>query len=169
MLPALKTVLYATDLGRHAPRVLRYALSLARSYGGSVVVLHVVETLGPAAQQMVGLYAGPVAAGTIEKRAWPELERTLRERLEALCAAEGCADAAGGALVADIRVRLGRPDEVILKEAGLATADVIVMGSHGHSTVGEIVLGSTAHRVSQHATVPVLLIRTAESDTGTGC
>ena len=49
MLPALATILYATDLGRTAPGVLRYALSLARAYGGNVVAVHAVEPLGPSA------------------------------------------------------------------------------------------------------------------------
>ena len=168
MLPSLKTVLYATDLGRHAPRVLRYALSLARSYGGSVAIVHAVEPLGPAARHMVELYTGAEEAAQVEQRRWPELERVLERRLLTLCDGEGCTDAAGRGLIAGIRVLPGRPHEVILGEAARIAPDVIVMGSHGHTAVGEIFLGSTAHRVSQRATVPVLLVRTAESDTGVG-
>lgn len=168
MLPSLKTVLYATDLGRHAPRVLRYALSLARSYGGGVAIIHAVEPLGPAARQMVELYTGREDAAEAEQRRWPELERALRERLQALCEAELPGGAAGCGLIAGLRVIPGRPDEVILAEAARIAPDVIVMGSHGHSSVGEILLGSTAHRVTQRANVPVLLVRTDEADTGAG-
>ena len=67
MLPSLKTILYATDLGRHAPRVLRYALSLARSYGGSVAIVHAVEPLGTAARHMVELYTGQEDIARAEK------------------------------------------------------------------------------------------------------
>jgi nucleotide-binding universal stress UspA family protein len=168
MLPSLKTVLYATDLGRHAPRVLRYALSLARSYGGTIAIVHVVEPLGPAARHMVELYTGQEDAAQAEQRRRPELERVLRERLQALCAGEVCTDAGGRDLIAGIRILSGRPDEVILLEAARIAPDVIVMGSHGHTSVGEILLGSTAHRVVQRATVPVLLVRTDEADTGAG-
>jgi nucleotide-binding universal stress UspA family protein len=168
MLPSLKTVLYATDLGRHAPRVLRYALSLARSYGGRVVIVHAVEPLGTQARHMVELYTGQPDIALAERSRWPELERSLLGRLSTLCEAELCTDAGGRSLIGDVRILPGRPDEVILREAGRIKPDVIVMGSHGHSTVGEILLGSTAHRVSQRATVPVLLVRTDEADTGAG-
>ena len=168
MLPTLKTILYATDLGQHAPRVLRYALSLARSYGGGIVIVHAVEPLGPAARQMVELYTGREDVGRSETIRWPELERSLQGRLRSLCEGEGCADVPGGGLVTAMRILPGKPDEVILSEAARIAPDVIVMGSHGHSTVGEILLGSTAHRVSQRATVPVLLVRTDEADTNCG-
>ena len=165
MLPSLKTVLYATDLGRHAPRVLRYALSLARSYGGGVHIVHAVEPLGTQARHMVELYTGQEDIAHAERSRWPELERSLQRRLRALCEAEGCDADVGRGPIAGMSVLPGRPDEVILREASRIKPDVIVMGSHGHSTVGEILLGSTAHRVSQRATVPVLLVRTDEADT----
>ena len=168
MLPSLKTILYATDLGRHAPRVLRYALSIARSYGGSIGIVHAVEPLGHAARHMIELYTGQKDAELAERRRWPELERALQGRLQALCEREVCTDAAGRGLIADISVLAGRPDDVILAEAARIAPDVIVMGSHGHTTMGEIFLGSTAHRVTQQATVPVLLVRTGEADTGAG-
>jgi nucleotide-binding universal stress UspA family protein len=165
MLPALATILYATDLGRTAPGVLRYALSLARAYGGKVVAVHAVAPLGPSAQHMVELYAGGSAPPSLEGQRWRELQRDLEGRLRAFCLEEPCRDNEGRDLVADIRVERGRPDEVILREAGRVGADAIVMGSHGHTSVGEILLGSTAHRVVQRVTVPVLLVRVAEADT----
>lgn len=166
MLPELKTILYATDLGRSAPGVLRHALSLARAYGGRVVCLHVVEPLGPSARHMVELYAGEGTAGQVEGRRWQELQRSLVERLQASCREEsGCA-ADGRDLLAEVRVVRGRPDQAILEEARRIKADAIVMGSHGHTSVGELILGSTAHRVVQRATVPVLLVRVPEADTG---
>jgi nucleotide-binding universal stress UspA family protein len=168
MLPSLKTVLYATDLGRHAPRVLRYALSLARSYDGRVVIVHAVEPLGAAARHLVELYAGREDIGHAEQSRWPELELLLRGRLRSLCEGEECTSDDGRAIIETMRILPGRPDEVILGEAARIAPDVIVLGSHGHTTVGEILLGSTAHRVSQRATVPVLLVRTDEADTGSG-
>jgi nucleotide-binding universal stress UspA family protein len=168
MLPSLKTILYATDLGRHAIRVLRYALSIARSYGGSIVIVHAVEPLGPAARHMVELYTGEEDTRQAEQRRWPELERALQGRLQALCEGEVCTDAGGRGLIAGILILAGRADDVILGESARIAPDIIVMGSHGHTTVGEILLGSTAHRVSQRATVPVLLVRTDEVDTGAG-
>jgi nucleotide-binding universal stress UspA family protein len=160
MLPEFKTVLCPTDLGAAAPAVLRHALSLAARYGGSVVLVHAVEPLGPSARHMVDLYAGEDAAHQEELR-WPKVQQQLRERLQALCAGEACRAADGRELIADLRVVRGRPADAILQEATRAAADVIVIGAHGHTTVGELLLGSTAHRVAQKATVPVLLVRVA--------
>lgn len=168
MLPEFKTILYATDLGRSAPAVLRHALSLARAYGGRVVCLHAVEPLGPSARHMVELYAGAGASAEVEERRWRELQRSLAARLHDFCREEPCTAADGRDLLAEVRVERGRPDQVILEEAERISADAIVMGSHGHSSVGELLLGSTAHRVVQRAPVPVLLVRVAEADTGSG-
>jgi nucleotide-binding universal stress UspA family protein len=168
MLPTLSTILYATDLGRSAPAVLRHALSLARAYGGRVICVHAVEPLGPSARHMVDLYAGKEVSAEGEERRWRELQRSLAERLQAFCLEEPCRAADGRDLLAGVRVERGRPDQVILDEARRSGADAIVMGSHGHSSVGELFLGSTAHRVVQRATVPVLLVRVAEADSGTG-
>lgn len=168
MLPSLSTILYATDLGRSAPAVLRHALSLARAYGGRVVCVHAVEPLGPSARHMVELYAGEGAAEQVEGQRWRELQRSLADRLQAFCREEPCRDADGRDLVAEIRIERGRPDQVILETARRVGADAVVMGSHGHTSVGELLLGSTAHRVVQRATVPVLLVRVAEADTGSG-
>jgi nucleotide-binding universal stress UspA family protein len=165
MLPAFSTILYATDLGRSAPTVLRHALSLARAYGGRVVCVHAVEPLGPSARHMVELYAGAETSPEAEERRWRELQRSLAGRLQTFCREEPCRDAEGRDLLAEVRVERGRPDQVILAEARRLGADAIVMGSHGHSSVGELFLGSTAHRVMQRATVPVLLVRVAEADT----
>jgi nucleotide-binding universal stress UspA family protein len=78
MLPSLKTILYATDLGRHAPRVLRYALSIARSYGGSIVIVHAVEPLGPAARHMVELYTGQEDADLPRYAGWSIIATATR-------------------------------------------------------------------------------------------
>jgi nucleotide-binding universal stress UspA family protein len=163
MLPEYRTILYATDLGRTVPLVLRHALSLARRFGGRVVAVHAVEPLGPSARHMFELYAGEDLAHQEEQR-WQQVQDQLRERLRDLCAGEDCRGGDGRALVAQALVERGRPSEVILHEAARCGADVIVMGAHGHSTVGELLLGSTAHRVAQRAPVPVLLVRVA----GTG-
>ena len=166
MLPEYTTILFATDLGRTAARVLRHALSLAERYGGSVHVVHAVEPLGPSARHMVDLYAGEGAAHQEDVR-WPQVQQDLRQRLQALCAGEECRAADGRELVADLRVVHGRPADAILHEAAQVGADAIVIGAHGHTTVGEILLGSTAHRVAQKSPVPVLLVRVAGHDAGT--
>jgi nucleotide-binding universal stress UspA family protein len=165
MLPALRTIVYATDLGHHAPQVFRYALSMARKYGARIHVVFAAEPLPPAARHMVELYAPADFSAGLEEKHWEEAAAVVRTRLEQFCR-EGqgtespCAD-----LIIEAQVVAGKPAEVILAEASRVAADLIVLGSHGHSTVGEILLGSTAHRVAQHSAVPVLLVPVREADT----
>lgn len=159
MLPAYRKVLLATDLGPAAPAILRHALGLARAFGGTVTVVHVLESLGESARHVVDLYAGEGTAEHTEERRWQELQATLRERVQAICDAERACDDDGRALVAGISVLRGKPAEAILAEAARLGADAIVLGSHGHTAVGELLLGSTAHKVAQKARVPVLLVR----------
>ena len=58
---------------------------------------------------------------------------------------------------ARLRVRVGFPTDVILREA--AAAQLIVMGTRGHGALQGFALGSVALRVVHAAPVPVLLVK----------
>jgi nucleotide-binding universal stress UspA family protein len=162
MLPTIQTILYATDLGQHAPSAFRYALSLAQQYGARVHVVHAVEPLTGTARQIVDVYAPGELTEAVERERAQKLLAMLRARLEEFCRQETCRTTQCETLVANVDVIEGKAPDVVLGEAKRLGADLIVMGSHGHSTVGEMVLGSVAHRVAQKATVPVLLVRVPE-------
>ena len=53
MLPAIKTILYATDLSQGSPYIFRYALTLARQHQAKIVVVHAIEPLTPFGQSLV--------------------------------------------------------------------------------------------------------------------
>lgn len=168
MLPVFQTILYATDLGHHAPEVFRYALSLARRYRATIHVVHAIEPLGAAARHVVELYAPGKFSEEIERSRWEALVSDVRERVTRLCRADLCQAEDGSSLIRGVEVVAGKPAEAILGQARRVAADIIVMGAHGHSTVGEILLGSTAHRVVHKATVPVLLVRVSEGEAADG-
>ncbi|GAB4283588.1 MAG: universal stress protein [Deferrisomatales bacterium] len=158
MLPDIHTILYATDLGEHAPRVFRYAMSVAQRYDARVAIVHALEPLSPTARRLVEDHVSKDVLDSLRREGFDRVARQVRERLARFCEEElgaaGCADR-----VAEIVVREGRPSQVILEEAQRLGADLIVMGSHGHTAVTEVLLGTTAHRVMQRAQVPVLLVR----------
>lgn len=168
MLPTIRTILYATDLGHHAPAVFRYALSLAQRYEAKIHVVYAVEPLSGTARQIVDLYAHAQLPTEPERERLDKLVSTLKGRLTEFCAAECCLAALGENVVAGLDVAEGKPADVVLSEAKRVGADVIVLGSHSHSTLGEVLLGSVAHRVVQRAAVPVLLVRTTEGGTSDG-
>ena len=45
MLPKIRTILYCTSLGPHAPYVFGYAYTLAKGLKARIVALHVMESL----------------------------------------------------------------------------------------------------------------------------
>ncbi len=159
MLPEIRTILFATDLSPHAPRVFRWAMSLAQRYDARIVVVHALEPLNPTARSMVDLYLPEDTRQKLDAEGRERILARIRERLELFCEEETCTDPAGRDRVQEVRVVEGRPYQAILDEAQRCGADVIVMGSHGHSAVGEVLLGSVAHRVTQRARIPVLIVR----------
>lgn len=59
----------------------------------------------------------------------------------------------------DHKSLLGKPPEVICREAREGNYDVIVLGSEGHGVVSSVLLGSVSAKVLHHAHCPVLVIR----------
>jgi nucleotide-binding universal stress UspA family protein len=160
MLPEIKSILYATDLGAGSSHVFRYALSLARRYQAQVAILHVVEPLSPFAQNLVELHVSHQDSEAQHADARQRLLKELKERLHAFCEKEACV--AEEDLVAEIHVVEGQPAATIIKEATQLGSDMIIMGTHRHSVVGEALLGTTAHKVLHSSTLPTLLIRVPE-------
>lgn len=159
MLPQFQTILYATGLGAHAPKVFRYAMTLAMQHGAKIVIVHALEPLSSTAKSLVESYVSEDVMESLREEGFQRVVDTVKTRLERFCEEECASEPRCRECVSEIRILEGRPADVILKEAERINADLIVMGSHAHTAVGEILLGTTAHRVVQHATVPVLLVR----------
>ncbi len=157
MLPEIKNILYATDLGDGSSHVFRYALSLASRYQAQVTILHVVEPLSPFAQSLVELHVSHQESENQHTAIRSKLLEDLKGRLHAFCEQEACV--AEENLVAEIQVLEGQPAATIIKQATECQADMIVMGTHQHSAIGEALLGTTAHKVLHSCSLPTLLVR----------
>jgi len=167
MLPEIKRILYATDLGPGSAFVFRYALSLARRYQAQINILHAVEPLSTFAQNLIELHVSHQDSESHHSEVRSHLLQTLKDRLHAFCEKEACV--AEENLVDQIQVLEGQPYEVIVKEATKLGSDMIVMGTHHHSVIGEALLGTTAQKVLHGSNLPVLLVRIPElADNGSG-
>lgn len=165
MLPGIKNILFATDLGPGAPYVFRYALSLAHQYQANIVIVHGIEPLTPFGRSLVEQYISHEHSEEMHRKARETVKAGLNERLAQLCAAE-CSDAEQcRKLVDSIRVVDGYPDQVILAAAKDCTADLIVVGAHRHTVVGEVIMGSTTRKVLHSADLPVLVVKIPEGYT----
>ena len=162
MLPEIKSILYATDMGPGSSHVFRYALSLARQYQAKVAILHVVEPLTPFGQSLVELHISHRSSKEQHAEDRQHLIKELRNRIHEICGKEACV--AEESLIDGVYVHEGQAAETIVKEAKQLGCDMIVMGTHRHSVVGEALLGSTAHKVLHCSSTPTLLVRVPKQE-----
>ena len=85
MLPNLKTILYATDLGGNTRPALRMAASIANKYDSHVVLLHVIEPLSANAQAMLDDLLPSGTAAEIHEQAIEKLKQKIANRVEKFC------------------------------------------------------------------------------------
>jgi nucleotide-binding universal stress UspA family protein len=64
----------------------------------------------------------------------------------------------------DVQVTIlpGTPAQALVEVA--EGADLLVVGSHGRTGLSRVVLGSVAMAAAQHATCPVVVLRTPDKD-----
>ncbi len=128
-------ILCAIDLSESSTTTLAYALSLARSTGAALTLVHVLE--------------GIVLGSSREL-----LEAEARQRLREAVTADGPPPCP----VAETVVA-GKPYREILRLAAEREADLIVIGSHGRDAEDCAFFGATADHVVRQAPVPVLTVR----------
>jgi universal stress protein A len=140
---ALKTILVATDFGEAADAALSYGRALARTFGGTLHLLHVTENQ----------FLRPMAANP------HDANEATRRRLTALL---GDHDRRG--LDADVTLETSdAPAEAIVEYAARIEADLIVMGTHGRTGLDRLLTGSVAEHVVRTAPCPVLTVRSCRS------
>jgi nucleotide-binding universal stress UspA family protein len=142
-------ILCAIDFSPSSLQAFGFALELARQFGASLAVLHVIEWLAE---------DEPRAHAHFNVQVYHhELIRDARERVQALIAeARGPSGAIEGV------VHVGRPHRAILRLATELPTDLIVMGAQGRGGVGLALFGSTTQQVVRAAQCPVLTARLSD-------
>lgn len=163
MLPEIRTIFYATNLGPEATYVFRFALSQAHHYKAKIHVVHVLEPLGSFAKNLVEQYLSPEQSQEIQDKSRQDVIDRISTRLSAFCDQETCTLSEGSNIVADIQVVEGHPSDVIIKQAKAVNADLIVMGTHRSVRLSRSgFIGSTARQVINISKIPVLTVYTPE-------
>ncbi len=148
-----KNILVATDFSAPSDAALAYGRELARTFGASLTVVHVVENLMARAVGPDGiLLADPGMQAEVELRAQARLDALLddEDRRDL--------DARGRVLVSNT------PSVALVDYARDAAIDLIVMGTHGRGAVGHLLMGNVAERVVRTAPCPVLTVRDGERE-----
>jgi len=136
-----KKILFATDGSKFSARAAEKAVSFAKSYGGELVVLSVVDV--PAE-----FYAeAPKAVEDLVRKA-KEYTATVRDM------------AAAAGVKAESFVGEAEAFEAVIKLAKEQAVDVIVVGSHGRTGLRRLLMGSVTEKVIGYAPCPVLVAKT---------
>jgi nucleotide-binding universal stress UspA family protein len=157
MLPEYRKILFASDLEAGGAGALRHAVGLAKRYGAELIVLHVMEPLGPTGQTMLRQVLSDEKLHQLQQNSFAAVRQKLHEQLHAFCDRE-LPGAAERDVVSEIRIAQGAPAATILAEAQTVVADLLVLGNRRHTTLGAAVLGSVAGKILHASTLPVLLL-----------
>jgi universal stress protein A len=147
----IRSILLPTDFSECGNYALSYAASLARTFGASIICVHVIEPMVPT----VG-YSGMTEPLPIADIA-DQLEDSAERELPKLADCEECA----GLEVEELIVH-GEAASEIVRVAKERSIDLIVVSSHGRTGLGRILFGSTAEAIVRHAPCPVLVVKPAK-------
>jgi nucleotide-binding universal stress UspA family protein len=135
-----KNIVLAYDGSKFSNKALQEAISIAKSSGGSLIILSVVDI-----------------TDEFESEA-PGLTDKMTEKLLKL-AQKALGKAVAAKVKARIEVHVGDAYEMIVDVAKKKKADVIVMGSHGRTGLTRLLMGSVTSRVIGHAPCAVLVVK----------
>ena len=146
-----KCFLVPTDFSSGAQKAAKEALVLARSFGGRIFFLHVLD--------LTPLYAydsgGDIATSlSILRLRAEDFEADWESFLSSLVL-----EMVLEKIAWEKHTEEGHAAKTIVERAEAIHADAIVMGTHGRSGLEQMLLGSVAEAVARTAPCPVLTVR----------
>ena len=145
---SIHSIVCPTDFSEPAASALAEAMRLAKWFGSTVTVLHVIPFTASIAPGDLGQLP-IVAPSESERRAVLDSLRRLVEETEHAGVPVSVVCREG-----DVRAELAR----LVRET---SADLVVMGTHGRSGFRRMVLGSMTEAVLDHPPAPVLAVNRA--------
>jgi nucleotide-binding universal stress UspA family protein len=149
-----KRILVPVDGSPASQNALALAAGLARSSGGQLRLVHVLEDV----TYLAGYDPTGASAGELFRVMRESGARILGQAQAAAAAAQVPADTV---LVDDAGKRL---ENAVADIATEWRAELIVVGTHGRRGVSRLMLGSGAEQIIRTAPVPVLVARQAEDE-----
>ena len=157
-MPAIKTILYCTDMGEHMRPVLRFTIDMARQHEAKIIMLHVIEPLNSGVLVAFDAYIPKHNAAEMIKDGIKTTLKTMQQRLNNFCDEEKMEHSSDYRLFSKVKAVSGHSAETIVHQAEKLKAELIVVGSHTNPSLNSGFIGSTARRVTQLSKIPVLVI-----------
>lgn len=145
-----KTILVPHDFSSSANHAVAIARDEAKLHGAQLLLLHVIDLPGQLKPDTVIVPDATGAPINIKDYAVAQAEQHLAD-LAARIDKDG--------VTAKTFIRIGKPEDEIVKFAAEHGVDLIAMGTHGRTGLAHMLVGSVAERVVRASTVPVLTIR----------
>lgn len=137
-------IVVPVDFSEYQVRLVAHAHALARAYGMTLTLLHVVEVTS--LPDVYGVYSKPPEPGVLEDRTKRVLEKRADEIRE-----EGTE--------VDVEVRSGHAADEILEATDAQGADLIAIATHGRTGFDRMLMGSVAETVIRRARCSVLVVK----------
>ncbi len=145
-----RKILVPLDGSKLAECALEHVRAIAKGCGAQEVVL--IRAINPIPYWVYGDYANSSLINEVEKEQESFAEAYLDKILNELIKY---------GITARKIVLKGEPAQNILDYAEKNSVDLIIMTTHGRSGPARWAMGSVAERVTQHSSVPVLIIAPA--------
>ncbi len=139
-------ILLATDGSKEAKLAASTAVDLAKKTGSELHVVFVLRTRSAPEYDAMGF-----AIEEPHEELKQEGQRLLEEQVRQI-------EEAGGT-VTEAHLKLGQPDDQIVRLAEQLGVGLIVLGSRGLGGVRRALLGSVSDSVVRHAYCPVMVVR----------
>jgi len=139
---SLKNILFPTDFSPFSHAALPFASTLARIYGATILMTHVVP---PEPHLQVPLDRLPAQDDAAALGARQKLTELMHDPMVS-------------GIQCKLEVWQGELGKVIPELIHERSVDIVVLGTHGHHGLSKLVLGSGAEQVYRTATCPVLTI-----------
>ncbi len=141
-----RSILVPVDFSDSSKYALNYAISVATTFGSSLILVYVVEPAVYPADLGFGQVTLPNIERELAERGKSELNELVKSRV-------------GKNLNCRTIVRTGKPSQEILYTAREEKIDLIVIATHGHTGVEHMIFGGTTEKVVKKAPCPVLIVR----------
>lgn len=143
-----KKILVPVDGSEGSWRALNTAVEIGSRFGSELAIINVIQPYNNAALLAVPLDHATITQGNNElEKIGDKVLEMAQERLESYPGKT------------EFSLEVGHPSERIIALSKKCNCDAIVIGSRGLSGIAEFFLGSVSSKVSQYASVPVLIVK----------